>query len=441
MSDLRMRAWTRPVAVLAAAVLLVVGSGLLDQPVAAKPPGRPGKVSGLTMSVTKPTSAYRLTTAWNAAKNATSYRVSVTNTSGVVLDRDTVSSPAWVATVTAPSNATVRLTVTAYNLKRKGSSASMTTVLPDLTAPTGSFDVSRSGAVATVTQTALADDVSPAAKISRVVNWADGSGPQAWASGLTTNHTYSGTGLWRPTVTLTDEHGNVAVVQLAAVVVGDTTAPTGAFAAGPSAAWASWSKVSLTQTALHDDFSDAANVARTVSWGDGTADTVWTGDAALQHVYAAAGTYTPSVTLVDEAGNSAVVAAASAVTVTRDTTAPKVTLGLPKYSRSSATSWRTLRGRATDAGTGVKWVRVRAVEKRGLRWYAYRPVTGTWTRCATRAAAWRTAGGMRLTTTAGAWHVTLKHLTRGVLLHRVTGRDNVDNVSRPLTHRARLTRR
>lgn len=434
------RASARGVALLAAA-LLVLLTAFTGQSAQGRPPGKPGKVSGLAMVVTKPAAAYRLATSWNPGANATSYQVRVTNTAGTVLDSDTVTAPAWLAVVTAPAMSTVRLTVVPVSGTRKGRGTTMSKVLPDLTGPTGTFTVSRVGGDATVTQVALADDVSSAANITRVIDWADGTLPQPWVTGVTTMHTYAGQGLWRPTVTLTDEHANVSVVHLAAVVIGDETPPTGTFSSGPSSAWARLTAVKVTQLAIHDDFSEDQFIVRTVAWGDGTSSP-WASGTELQHVYTTAGTFTPSVGLVDDAGNGAVVPAQQVV-VRRDGTAPRVTLTLPRTNKASVRSWRTLKGRATDVGTGVKLVRVKAIEKRGARWYAYKPATGRWVRAGLlRGKAWAAAGSMIVApSSTGVWKAGLRRLTKGTLVYRATARDRVGNVSRAVLHSQKLTRR
>jgi hypothetical protein len=424
-----------------AAALLTLMTAFTGQSAHARPPSRPGKAGNLAMVVTKPGAAYRLATSWTGGSNTTSYQVRITNVAGTVLDHDTVTAPAWVATAVAPAATTVRLTVVPVNGTRKGRSSTLSETLPDLTGPTGTFTVDRAGGDATVTQVALADDVSPASSIARVIDWADGTQPQSWVSGTTIGHTYAGQGLWRPTVTLTDENANVSVVQLSAVVVGDETAPTGTFSSGPASAWAAWTAVNLTQLTIHDDFSADQYIARTVSWGDGTTSP-WTSGTVLQHVYAGAGTFTPSVVLVDDAHNSRMVEAQQVV-VSRDSAAPTVRLTLPRTNKASVRSWRTLKGSATDAGTGVKLVRVKAIEKRGARWYAYRPGTGRWVRAgALKGAAWAKAGAMRVVpSSTGAWQAGLRRLAKGTLVYRVNATDQVGNVSRAVTHSQRLTRR
>ena len=76
--------------------------------------------------------------------------------------------------------------------------------------------------------------------------------------------------------------------------------------------------MTVTQSALADNWSPADKITRSVDWGDGTITDWPTGDS-LSHVYAAAGTFTPKVTLTDEAHNTALPIDSSAVVVSADT--------------------------------------------------------------------------------------------------------------------------
>ena len=71
-------------------------------------------------------------------------------------------------------------------------------------------------------------------QITRTVSWGDGTA----ARGVdrrddAINHLYAADGLYRPTVTLKDGVGNTRVVNLAAIVPGDKTAPVGTFTTSP----------------------------------------------------------------------------------------------------------------------------------------------------------------------------------------------------------------
>jgi PKD repeat protein len=519
------------------AVAVVVGTAAAV-PVAAAPPVRPGKVTGLAATVSKPASAYQLASTWNAATNATSYQVRLVDSGGIALDSGTVTTTSWTASTTKPATSSVTIQVTPVAGTRKGAMVSLTKVLPDVTAPTGTYDVNWTVSTATVTQQALSDDVTPSGSIARLIDWGRGDGYEPWATGDTTTYTYPlADGYYRPRVKLTDQAGNVSEQFLHAVVIGDEAAPTGSFTASPTAAWAGLTAVQLSQTALADDFSPAARVLRLVDWGDGSpivpwptladvpthvyadagtytpvitledeagntapvaADAVtvtrdyaptgaftaspgtawarlttvrlsqtaladdytdpaavlrtvswgdgttaaWPASTAVpSHVYAAAGTYTPTVTLEDERGNTAQVAAVP-VTVKADTVRPVVKLTVPRTRTGYVASWRTLKGRATDtAGTGVSRVEVRVIEKRGTAWYAFRPATGTWAKTTTATRAWTKAGIRKVKpTSTGAWSARVGGLRKGTLVVKVVGVDRAANRSATLTRKQLLTR-
>ena len=162
-------------------------------------------------------------------------------------------------------------------------------------------------------------------------------------------------------------------------------------------------------------------------------------------MYAVAGNYTPKVTLTDEAlkSSSQDLDASSAVVVSADTVKSLVVRLLLPKAQHSVKAWRTLRGKATDtAGTGVKSVKLRAVEKRGTRWYAYKPATKTWVSATTKARAFAKSGTLTVhTTTTHLWAGKLVGLRKGTLVFRARATDKVGNASAVLTHTATLTKR
>ncbi len=219
----------------------------------------------------------------------------------------------------------------------------------------------------------------------------------------------------------------------------DSTPPTGTFGVTPSAGWAAYTRVTLTQSALADNVTAAGAVRRVVDWRDGRGAVAWPAGTTTAHVYAAAGSYTPRVTLTDQAGNSATVSTAP-VTVRSDSTAPTTVLLRPGH-RSSAAAWRVLKGRVGDAGSGVRVVRVSAVEKRGRAWYAYRPASHTWAKAPSRAAALRRSGpGRAVLVGANRWTYRIPGVRHGALVLRLVAGDHVGNTSRLLTYSQRLTR-
>jgi 5'-nucleotidase len=107
--------------------------------------------------------------------------------------------------------------------------------------------------------------------VKRVVSWGDGTAPQAWTgTGTALSHHYPALGRYVPSVTLSDAAGNSAVIGVPAVVIGDHSAPTGAFGVAPGTAWAQLTSVQITQRALADNYSPGDTITRTVKWADGS---------------------------------------------------------------------------------------------------------------------------------------------------------------------------
>ncbi len=431
--------FARAVRAVAATSVLAVAVGLVTT-TSAEAAGKPAPgPTGLAATATAhPGGGYDVAASWDATANATGYKVAITK-GGATLASATVKTTTWTPTVTStpgPASLSVRAVVS----KKPGRPSSFGFVLPDVTAPTGTYtstwdDPSKT---ATITETALSDD-SGSAGVTRTVAWGDGA-TSPWTSGTTIDHVYAALGRYTATVTLEDAAHNQAVIDVPTIVIGDSVPPTGSFAIGGTAAWATLTPVTITQTTLIDDNSPTGAITRSVDWGDGTvAD--WTADAPLTHVYAVAGTFAPVVTMTDEAHNSAQ-ATLDAVTVTVDSTGPVVRFVLPK-SKHSVRAFRTLKGKATDTGgTGVSKVTVKAVEKRGTAWYGYNARTKTWVKASSKARAYGRARAAIVTTTSShVWTVTLQGLRKGTLVYRAFAKDLVANKSATVSHQATLTRR
>lgn len=423
----------------AAAVAAVLAVGTLGATAAEAGPNKPGGITGLAATVTAhENETYDVDASWNAAARATSYRVALTQ-GGATLKSATVTATSWSPTVTAtPGNAT--LTVRALNGHRPGRPSSISVPLADVTAPKGSYSSSwdNNTGDATITQDSLTDN-APVSGVTRTVDWNDGSGSVDWPTGTTIDHTYPLTEKrYVPTVTLKDAALNARVVDVPAIVINDDEAPTGTFANETATAWAAYTKVKVSQSDINDNWTPDALVARSVDWGDGTTST-WASGLAIKHVYPVAGSYTPVVTITDEAHNSTVVPT-SEVVVTADTTGPTVKLTLPR-AKHSVRAWKTLRGKATDTQTGVKRVWLKAVEKRGGTWFGYNAATHTWLKAATKAKAFSRSKAFRLKTDdRHRWAAKLAKLRKGILVYKVRAIDQVKNRSVTLTHRARLTK-
>src|SRR4051794_1370911 len=380
--------------------------------------------------------SYDVAASWNASPNATSYRVTLIK-SGATLSSAKVTTTSWSPTVTTTPG-TASLSVRSVVGKKPGRTTTISVPLPDATAPHGSYSSAWDDNTghATITEDSLTDN-SPLSGVTRTVSWGDGT-VVPWPSGTTITHDYALTELrYAPTVTLEDAAHNVRVVDAQAIVINDDEAPTGTFA-NAATAWAAFTTVTVSQSVIHDNWTPDLLITRSVDWGDGTI-TDWTSGSAVSHVYASAGSYTPVVTITDEAHNSSPVAS-SEVVVTADTTGPQVKLTLPT-AKHSVKAWKTLRGKATDAQTGVKSVRLKAVEKRGGAWFGYNPVTHTWVKAGSKAKAFSRSKAFTLITNAqDQWAAKLAKLRQGTLVYRVRATDQVNNLSVTVAHKARLTR-
>jgi hypothetical protein len=316
----------------------------------------------------------------------------------------------------------------------------------DTQPPTGTFTTTptnaSTGSTVHVVQQAIHDNVTPDNLIDRQVDWGDGSPTQHWTSGTTLAHVYRNAGTFTPQVVLTDQAGNssgpISATAVTVTVSADHQPPSGTFTTEPATAWADIDAVTLMQTSLADNVTPANLIDRRVDWGDGT-KVSWGSGTTLTHVYHSGGTFTPKVTLTDQAGNSASVNSSS-VAVTADSFAPVVTITVPRH-RHHVVSWRPVRGTAVDAGTGVTTVSVKAVEKRGRTWYAYHASSHSWVKASTRARALARSTTFHVHVNGKhRWHTKLAHLRQGRLVLQVWAKDQVKNRSVTVTHRVNLNR-
>ena len=269
--------------------------------------------------------------------------------------------------------------------------------------------------------------------------WAWDFGDGSTSTSQKPTHTYDSPGDYTATLTVTNAAGSDTATNHVTVTDPDDKPPTGTFSIGPASGWAKGTRITLTQASIGDNKTPADSIRRSVAWKDGSIAEVWSAGTTITHVFRAAGSYTPTVTLTDLAGNSATVGT-SAVTLRADTAAPTARLLRPA-ARSSAAAWRTLKGRDGDVGSGVAWVHVSAVEKRGGAWYFYRPASHSWAKARSRAAALRKSHAARAVIVgAGHWTYRLAVARRGTLVLRLVAGDHAGNRSRSVTYSQRLTR-
>ena len=102
---------------------------------------KPGPVTGLAMTLTKPADNFTVAATWNAATNATTYAVALTNAlTGTALAGSSVGVTSWSASVNLAGVTQVRLTVTPMNqrpARRRRSRRTCRTSVPP-SAPTRS---------------------------------------------------------------------------------------------------------------------------------------------------------------------------------------------------------------------------------------------------------------------------------------------------------------
>jgi len=269
--------------------------------------------------------------------------------------------------------------------------------------------------------------------------WAWDFGDGSTSTSQKPTHTYDSPGDYTATLTVTNSAGSDTATNHVTVTDPDDQPPTGTFSIGPASGWANGTRVTLTQASISDNKTPAGSIRRSVSWKDGSIAEVWSAGTTITHVFRAAGSYTPTVTLTDLAGNS-FTASTAAVHLRADTAAPTARLRRPT-ARSSATAWRTLKGRDGDVGSGVAWVHLSAIEKRGGAWYVYRPASRSWVKARSRAAALLKSHAARAVIIgASQWTYRLAGLRKGTLVLRLVAGDQAGNRSRSLTYSQSLTR-
>ncbi|MFC7530576.1 ExeM/NucH family extracellular endonuclease [Actinoplanes sp. GCM10030250] len=305
----------------------------------------------------------------------------------------------------------------------------------DTTAPTGVYTLNAaalwSGQSVTLTQKALADDVSPAAGITRVVNWGDGSAPQTLAAGATTaTHTYAKAGAHQVSVALTDGAGNSGQATFEGASKVTVSAQPGRFSLDRSSIWAG-----QTATLRLSGVTGATKIV--VAWGDGTSTTVSPGSTSAAHRFAKAGTFAVKVTPYNALGAGQQVTAGN-LKVVKDTFKPGVSLNVPK-SPAKASSWSKLSGKVADTGLGAAQVRVKLIEKRSGKWYYYNG--RSWVKASSLTSAQARAKVVTATPSAkGTWSVGVKGVRKGTLKVTYWAVDRAGNTSSVKVYTAKITK-
>lgn len=132
--------------------------------------------------------------------------------------------------------------------------------------------------------------------------WAFGDG--ATSSGATASHTYAAAGNYTVTLTVTDDKGATGTTTRDITLVAANVSPTAAFTSAAS---------NLTASLDASSSTDSDGDIQSFAWNFG--DSTTGAGKTVDHIYAAAGTYTVALTVTDNAGASSTVS--QAVTVTK----------------------------------------------------------------------------------------------------------------------------
>jgi alpha-tubulin suppressor-like RCC1 family protein len=289
---------------------------------------------------------------------------------------------------------------------------------PDTTAPSGSFTVSRPafwiGQRTTLILSGVSDDVSGGAAIRRVVTWGDGTTSTLDPAQATIGKQYPRAGRFTITLTLSDAAGNKRT-QSSAVTV---TAP-GAFRLD-RAAVLHHQPVKVTISAV-----PAGTTKIALNWGDGYVSNLSGRNQTVSHSYyhknrgglVPVGAVKPTAVFTNPDGSTLPMAVGT-VAVKKDSWSPKTAVTKPRHAKR-VSSWKTLRGRATDQGSGIRQVSVVALRASAGKTYCY-TAGKTWiTYRGSDAAKCR----VEVKAPGGKWSLPLKGLAKGKLTVTVVASD------------------
>lgn len=308
---------------------------------------------------------------------------------------------------------------------------------PDTTAPTGSFTLSPTspwiGQGTKLTQQNVADNgESDPATVTRAVTWGDGTSTTLTAGQGPVTKTYAATGTYTVTFTLTDAAGN-ATVQSGTV----TVVNPGRFKLSKAAVW-HHEAVKVTLSAV-----PAGTTKIVLSYGDGYRSTLKGKNQTVAHSYhyrsngklMPVGSVSLTAVYTNKYGSTTSLPVGK-VTIKKDSWRPKVTITKPKHPER-VKSWKTIRGTASDKGSGVQGVTVVVTRTVGRTSYCY--TTGrTWMKLTASSNYDRCV--LERTTKKGKWSLSVKGLKKGTLAVYAVSADWADQASKPAKVTRRLTR-
>ncbi|WP_255196397.1 PKD domain-containing protein [Halorarius litoreus] len=240
----------------------------------------------------------------------------------------TTSSPTYVHSYDARGSYTP--TVRVVDAANNSATATMATVnVTDGTPPEAAVATPSRTVDVNVTTTF---DASPSTDNTQIDSYAWAFGDGSSATGVTFDHAYDAKGNYTVTLTVTDVDGNTNTTT-ASVAVVDRVAPTATATVNRTSA-----ELNRTTVAFDASGSSDNDAVDSYEWdfdGDDTVDETTTSPTTT-HVFAATGTFTPEVTVVDASGNTDT-ATTSDVTVS-DTIAPTPAITGPQPAVVNITS-------------------------------------------------------------------------------------------------------
>ena len=345
------------------------------------------------------------------------------------------TEPTPVPTTAGPTEPTPVPTTTAPTPPKETTLPPTTPV--DTTAPAGSFKLSSSalwpGQRTSLTQVGVADNgVADPATVIRVVTWGDGTSTTLVKGQGAVGKWYGKPGRYTTTLTLTDAAGNKSAKSWPITV----TSPVKA-SLSKSAVWHG-ERFNVTFKSV-----PAGTTRIILNYGDGYAYTLKGKNQTIPSMYTRrrvtnttmpAGPVTLTAIYTNRLGNTIPIVIGK-VTIRNDVWGPRVTISTPKNA-NRVSAWKTVRGTATDKGSGVQMVFVAPMRMSGTTLYCYTKGK-SWVRVNNDAQLSRC--GVYVRAVKGKWSLSLKGLQRGSFSVAAIAVDwadrdsNIASVSRKLT--------
>jgi hypothetical protein len=289
------------------------------------------------------------------------------------------------------------------------------TTLPgqDTSVPAGDFSLSSAvlwvGQGTTLTQLRVTDNGTwDPGFVTREVAWGDGTTETLFAGQPPVKKLYKQAGKFTVKYTLTDPAGNKKVVEKPVTV----TQPVKA-AIDRSSVW-NGQRFNVKFTSV-----PAGTTRITLRYGDGTGIHLPGKNQAVGGMYyvfpknkgggLVTGTMTLTAVYANKAGESSQVAIGR-ISIKNDVWAPRVSITTPKNPNRVA-SWTTIRGGASDQGSGVQYVSLGVSRVTGNKPYCYTSKK-TWLRIVNDAQMQRQCP-IRVRAVNGKWALSIKGMKKG----------------------------